>query len=80
MSDVPDWVESIIKETTCEYCGAEIVYARTRKGVGVFDKDSWRPHRLSCPYADRWTRYSESKKKEARQMTLEDLGILKRDE
>jgi len=72
MSEVPDWIESIIRETTCEYCGAEIVYAKTRKGVGVFDKDSWIPHRLSCPYSSHW---SKKKEKKMRQTTLEDWAI-----
>ena len=72
MSEVPDWIESIIRETTCEYCGAEIVFAKTRKGVGVFDKDSWTPHRLSCPYSSHW---SKKKEKKMRQTTLEDWVI-----
>ncbi|ACP55387.1 hypothetical protein [Saccharolobus islandicus] len=76
MSDIPDWVESIIRETTCEYCGAEIVYAKTKKGIGVFDKESWKPHRLSCPYASQWTKKSKNK---MRQTTLADFGILRDD-
>ena len=71
MSDVPDWVETVIRETTCEYCGMKIVYAKTRKGVGVFDKDSWSPHRLSCPYAAYWSKFA--KKRETRQTSLEDF-------
>ena len=74
--DAPDWIIEITEETRCEYCGVEIVYAKTKRGQGVFDAETWRPHRLSCPYAEKWSKVKREKKRQSR---LEDFGILRDD-
>ncbi|MBB5253309.1 hypothetical protein [Sulfurisphaera ohwakuensis] len=75
MINVPDWVIEVLEETDCEYCGAEIVYARTKKGIGVFDARTWKPHRLTCPYSPQWSK--KVGRREMKQTHLEDFGILR---
>lgn len=56
VGDPPEWVDSVIREATCEYCGEPIIWVRTRRGYAVPLGCDFKPHRLSCPYADRWSR------------------------
>ncbi|BCU68644.1 hypothetical protein HS7_20810 [Sulfolobales archaeon HS-7] len=71
MTDVPDWVEAF-EEAECEYCHKKIYWVKHVKGYKIPVDPNWKPHRLSCPYADRWAKKTSIKKKEVKQTTLED--------
>jgi hypothetical protein len=70
-SDIPDWVEAF-EESECEYCHQKIYWVRHVKGYKIPVDPDWKPHRLSCPYAEKWTK---NKEKKMRQTTLDDWAI-----
>ena len=51
------WIDEVLEEKPCEYCGKMLLWVRTVKGYVVpLDKDTHKPHRLSCPKAHLWSR------------------------
>jgi len=70
-SDIPDWVKSF-QEAECEFCRNKIYWVTHIKGYKIPMDSDWRPHRLSCTYAEKWTK--KNKEQKMRQTTLDEFG------
>lgn len=58
------WIEEVLQEKNCEYCGKALLWVKTTKGYIVpVDKDTLEPHRLSCPKAHLWSKKAARKKR-----------------